>query len=183
MLFPRAGGWKRTTPLLIVALFAVSCGPSAGVVAPTVSATKIVRGPGFRFTAPAGWRVAHSPTSATARSPGATALVSAEVYRLGRPYSPDQFAAAAKELDGVAAKLALAAGGEVTASETIVVAGRKVRAYRFTATSSGSGPAADRVGFVLAGKREVQLLCQAPAGGGDVDGACGLLFDTFSLTP
>ena len=103
------------------------------------------------------------------------------MYRLGKVYSPDQFDAAAKELDGVAARLARAAGGKVVSSETTRVAGRKVRAYRFTAAAAGGGTADDRVAFVLAGRREVQLLCEAPAGAGDPDGACALLLATFSL--
>lgn len=116
------------------------------------------------------------------RSPGdPPVLVSAVVYRLGKPYTPDQFGAATKELDGVAAKLARAAGGSVTARETTTVDGRRIRAYRFTATFSGR-PYEDRVGFVLSGRREVQLLCQAPAGADDPAGACARLFDSFSLS-
>ena len=151
--------------------------------ATTATATKAVTGPGFRFTAPADWHVARTPTSITARpSAGADTLVSAAVYRLGKTYTPGGFDAAAKELDGVAARLAHAAGGKVVSGETTSVAGRKVRSYRFTASSKGAGPTDDRVAFVLAGKREVQLLCQAPRGAGDPDGACGLLYDTFSLS-
>lgn len=181
MLVPRAGGWKQTTLLLILPLSALACGSSAGGAATT--ATRVVTGPGFRFTAPAGWHVARTPTSVAARpSAASSTLVSAEVYRLGKAYSPDQFDAAAKELDGVAARLAQAAGGAVTSSETTTVDGRKVRVYRFTAKPSGGGSYDDRVGFVLAGKREVQLLCQAPAAAGDPEGSCALLFDTFSLS-
>jgi len=168
------------TLLLILPLSTVSCGSSAGGA--DTDATRVVAGPGFRFTAPADWRVTRAPTSAAARAPGeSTTLVSASVYRLGKPYSADDFDAASKELDGVAARLAQAAGGTVTSSETIAVAGRKVRAYRFSAKPDGGGSYDDRVAFVLAGKREVQLLCQAPSGAGDPDGACGLLLDTFSL--
>lgn len=130
---------------------------------------------------PTDWQVARTATSAAAHAPGdAGTRVSAAVYRLGKAYSPDEFTAAAEELDGVAAKLARAAGGTVTSSETTTVAGRKIRAYRFGSTAQGDA-ADDRVGFVLSGKREVQLLCQAPAGQGDPEGACALLFRTFSL--
>jgi hypothetical protein len=141
-----------------------------------------VHGPGLRFSAPAAWRVESTATSVTARSAGSrSALVSAVVYRLGKAYSPDQFAAASKELDGVAARLAKAAGGRVTSSETTSVDGRKIRAYRFAAQRKPGGAYEDRVGFVLDGKREVQLLCEAPAGSNDPDGACALLFSSFSL--
>jgi hypothetical protein len=33
---------------------------------------------------------------------------------------------------------------------------------------------------VLQGKREYQLLCRAPAGAGDPDGACALLYASFT---
>jgi hypothetical protein len=104
------------------------------------------------------------------------------VYRLAKPYTPERFGAAVKELDGVAAELARKAGGAITSAETTTVGGRKIRAYRFTAHSTDGERYEDRVGFVLSGTREVQLLCQAPAGANDPDGACGLLFKSFALT-
>lgn len=140
-------------------------------------------GPSFRFSAPLTWTIHRSGTSASAQAPGSTtATVSAAVYRLARRYTPDRFAEAAKELDGVAAELARKAGGKVTARETTTVDGHKIRAYRFTARRMQGTRYENRVGFVLAGKREVQLLCQAPAGAGNRDGACALLFRTFRLT-
>lgn len=181
-LLPAAGAWKRTIPLVILALFAASCGGSGNDGGTAGSErTKVVRGPGFHFTAPAGWHVGRTARSVRATRPGdAHAAVSATVYRLGKPYSPGEFDAAAKELDGVAARLAGAAGGAVTSSETTTVAARKVRAYRFTADDTGA-PTEDRVAFVLSGRREVQLLCVAPKDERDPDGACTLLFDTFTL--
>ena len=88
-------------------------------------------------------------------------------YTLQKPYSPALFAAAARELDGVAAKLAAAAGTALKTRETVSVAGKKIRAYRFGAM---------RIGFVLVGKREYQLLCQ------HADGACTRFFDSFTLS-
>jgi hypothetical protein len=87
------------------------------------------------------------------------------------------FDAVAKELDGVAAKLAAQAGGKVTERVTTTVDGRKIRAYRYT-----GGPTETRIGFVLDGKDEYQLLCQVPEGASDPDGACALLFDSFSVS-
>ncbi|HET7566422.1 MAG TPA: hypothetical protein VFJ91_00395 [Gaiellaceae bacterium] len=180
---PEASGWKRFAVLLIVPLFAAACGSSGGASTTASASARTVTGPGFRFSVPAGWRVRHDAQGANARSPGnPAALVSAATFRLGKTYAPADFAAATKELDGVAARLARAAGGTVTESETTTVDGRKVRAYRFDAKPNGAGAYADRVGFVLAGKREVQLLCQAPADAGDPDGACALLFSSFTLT-
>lgn len=157
----------------------MSCGSSAK----REVATRVVRGPSFRFSAPSAWSIHRTGTSVSARAPGGTAaLVSAAVYRLARAYTPDRFAEAARELDGVAAELARKAGGKVTARETTTVDRRRIRAYRFTARTAQGTRYDDRVGFVLAGTREVQLLCQAPAGSGDRDGACALLFRTFSWT-
>lgn len=139
--------------------------------------------PDFRFSVPRAWSIRRTPTSVAARSRASPpAIVSAAVYRLARTYTPDRFGAATKELDGVATQLARKAGGSITEAETTTVDGRRIRAYRFTARSGQGQPYDDRVGFVLSGRREVQLLCQAPAGTGDPDGACGLLFDSFTLT-
>jgi hypothetical protein len=88
-------------------------------------------------------------------------------YTLQKPYSPALFAAAAKELDGVAAKLAAKAGAALKTKETVDVAGERIRAYSFGAM---------RIGFVLVGKREYQLLCE---NAGD---ACTRLFDSFTLS-
>jgi hypothetical protein len=107
-------------------------------------------------------------------------LVSATAYRLVKPDSPTQFSRAAKELDGVAAKLAQASGGTVTESVTTIVDGQRIRAYRFTSHPAGKPSTDDRVGFLLEGRHEYQLLCRAPAGSGDPDGACALLFGSFA---
>jgi len=125
--------------------------------------------------------VARAGTAVTARGSGGddAPLVSATAYKLARAYSPALFATARTELDGVAAKLAAASNGTVTESVTTTVDGTRIRAYRFTAHPEGHPATDDRVGFVLEGKREYQLLCSAPAGSGDPDGACALLFSTF----
>jgi len=163
---------------LIVPLLVIACGSTAS---PTPVTTQVkaqtIHGPGFEFETPATWRLGHTLTSASARSRAVTpATVSAQLYRLGKAYSPSEFAAAAHELDRVAKRLVSAAGGTISRSETTTVAGRQIRAYRFNSSHGQS-----RLGFLLDRKQEVQLLCQAPAGG-DPDGACALLFATFRLT-
>lgn len=165
---------------LIVPLLLVACGSSrhAATTARHI-ATQEIHGPGFAFSTPAAWRLGHTFSAATATSRAKRpATVSAELYRLGKAYTDAQFAAAAKELDGVATRLARAAGTTVGLRESTIVDGRRIRAYRFTASTGD----AVRVGFLLDGKREIQLLCQAPRGPADPDGACGLLFATFRLT-
>jgi hypothetical protein len=125
----------------------------------------VVRGAGFSFSAPAGWST--SRTQRAVRAERGNSRVSVTTYTLQKPYSPALFGAAAKELDGVAAKLAAAAGAALTEKRTVDVAGEKIRAYRF---------ATMRIGFVLVGKREYQLLCE------DAGGACKLLFNSFTLS-
>jgi hypothetical protein len=130
-----------------------------------------VHGPGFTFSAPSAWTPARGEGAASARR--GKDLVSATVFTLLKAYRPSLFDAAAKELDGVAERLAEQAGETLSERTTTTVDGRRTRAYRFGST---------RIGFVLEGKREYQLLCRLPPDGADADGACDLLFKTFSLT-
>lgn len=143
-------------------------------------ATRVVHGPGFTFSTPAPWKVKHTDSSVSAASPDtARATVAASVMALEKPYSPAHFAEAAKELDRVAGDLASQLGGRVTSSRTAHVAGMRIRRYSLAVRDAQGHRVDDDLGFVLSGKREVQLLCQAAAGSGDPDGACALLFDTF----
>jgi hypothetical protein len=104
------------------------------------------------------------------------AVVSATTFALLRRYRPSLFDKVVTELDRNAEKLAAQAHGTLTERVTTTVAGRKIRAYRYTA-----GGYSTRIGFVLDGKREVQLLCRAPTGTLDPDGACALVFHSFTL--
>ena len=119
---------------------------------------------------PEGWRVSRSDRSIVAAQ--GTATVSVTTFTLLKPYDPARFAAAAKELDGVASRLAAAAGGSLTESATTVVAGRRIRAYRFRSKGVST-----RVGFVLVGRTEYQLVCS-----GDTGRPCDLLFSSFSVS-
>jgi hypothetical protein len=176
-VFPRVGVWKRISLAAILAFLASSCGSSSP---PPTVATKVVHGPGFTFSTPAAWRVRQTDTSVAAESPDTgKATVAASVMELEKAYEPAQFAEAAKELDRVAAKLAAQLGGSVTSSRTTTVARMRIRRYSLAVRDAQGDRVDDDLGFVLSGKREVQLLCQAAAGSGDPDGACGLLFGTF----
>lgn len=143
------------------------------------SSIRQVAGPGFRFSVPSGWTVQRTPRAVGARRD--SALVSATAFTLLKPYSPALFARAAKELDRVAAELAARSHGELRAQATTTVDGRRIRAYRFTGRPHAGAAYVERIGFVLEGKREYQLLCQAASGAGDPDGACALLFASFHL--
>ena len=125
----------------------------------------MIRGLGFTFSAPAGWSTSRTLRAVTVQS--GKSRVSVTTYTLLKPYRPALFAAAAKELDGVAAKLAAAAGTTLTEKQTVDVAGEKIRAYRFGTM---------RIGFVHVGRREYQLLCH------DAGDACALLFKSFSVS-
>lgn len=96
-----------------------------------------------------------------------------QTFSLLKPYRPDQFAAVTKELDRDAEQLAAQAGKPLKTRETTTVAGMKIRAYRYGTT---------RIGFVLVDKLEYQLLCRLGSDGGDPDGACAMLFSSFSLS-
>ena len=136
-------------------------------------------GPGFRFAVPARWTVERVERGVGARR--GSSLVSATAFTLLKPYSPSLFARVAQELDGVAAKLASESNGTLTERATTTVDGRRIRAYRFSGRSSTGARYKERIGFVLQGKREYQLLCQAATGAGDPDGACALLFASFHV--
>jgi hypothetical protein len=141
---------------------------------PATSA-KVVTGPGYSFSVPKGWTVGHPHDAVTARN--GDALVSVTTYKLLKPYEPALFDGVAAELDRSVARLAKQAKGTLVEKKTVEVDGRKVRAYRYVARGFAS-----RLGFVLQGKREWQLLCRTRAEDPDPDGACTLLFDSFSVS-
>jgi hypothetical protein len=160
---------RATLPLALLFILA-ACG---GSTQPKAQATRAVHGPGFLFSVPAGWTSRRTAAVVLARK--GAAAVSVTPFALVKRYDPARFQAAAKELDRIAAKLAARAGGSVTESTTTTVDGRKIRSYRYESRGAHL-----RIGFVLDGKREYQLLCTAP-GSTDTDGACGLLFATFKI--
>ena len=135
------------------------------------NSTRVLHGPGFTFTAPRDWSASRSAHATVARRGGSE--VSATAFTLLKPYRPSLFTAAAKELDGIAERLAAQAGETLSERSTTTVDGKRIRAYRFGTT---------KIGFVLDGKREFQLLCRMPPEGTDADGACGLLFSTFTVS-
>ncbi|HET8528098.1 MAG TPA: hypothetical protein VFL60_04250 [Gaiellaceae bacterium] len=123
-----------------------------------------MRGNGFTFEIPHGWQVERPRNAVVARDGGA--LVSVTRFPLLKPYDPARFDEVTTELDRIAGQLAQKAGSSLSSSDTVTVAGRKVRAYRY---------GDKRIGFVLEGKREYQLYCVQAAA------ACDLLFSSFTL--
>jgi hypothetical protein len=161
---------RACLPLALVFILS-ACGGSTAAEPP---ATKAVTGPGFRFDGPVGWKVSR-PGDAVEAVNG-SALVSVTTYKLLKPYEPAMFDRVATELDGSVAKLAKQAKGTVVERKTSEVDGRKIREYRYVAKGF-----ATRIGFVFEGRREWQLLCRARAEDDDPDGACKLLFASFSV--
>jgi hypothetical protein len=135
------------------------------------NSTRVLHGPGFSFAAPRDWSASRGPRATVARR--GKSVVSATTFTLLKPYRPALFDAAARELDGIAERLAAQAGETLTERTTTTVDGKQIRAYRFGTT---------RIGFLLDGKREFQLLCRMPPEGADADGACKLLFSTFTVS-
>jgi hypothetical protein len=151
-------------PLALVFILS-ACG---GGTKSTVVSTRVVHGPGYSFTAPSGWKTTR--TLRTVAVSGEGSSVSVITSTLQKPYRPALFAAATRELDGLAAKLAAEVGKPLSQKQTVEVGGQKIRAYRF-----GSA----RVGFFFVDRREYELLCRLPTDGRDARGACALLFESF----
>jgi hypothetical protein len=130
----------------------------------------VLHGTGFSFSAPKAWQ--STVSARVVRAASGRSEVSVQTFPLLRPYHPSEFAAVTKELDRDAEQLAAQAGKPLTTRETTTVAGMKIRAYRYGTT---------RIGFVLVDRLEYQLLCRLGSGGTDLDGACAMLFSSFSL--
>lgn len=181
-IFPVAVVGKRTLPIILAIVLPLALTACGGAKDAQPTDRSVVKGPGFTFEMPAGWATTSTAAATEARAAAAgDAMVSATAFTLQKPYNPAMFALAAKELDRVAAKLAAQSRSTLAESKTVIVDGRRIRAYRFT-VNPASGPSFDeRIGFVLHGKREVQLLCRAPVGSADPDGACALLYSSFRI--
>jgi hypothetical protein len=150
-------------PLVILA----GCGGS------TSAKTQTVRGDGFSYTAPADWTVVRKGPSVAAVN-GDVDRVEVVRFTLEKPYKVALFAAAAKELDGVAGRLAGQLSGKVASSSTSEVGGRKARSYTID-----YGGKTQELAFVLAGRNEFQLLCRRDASA--ANDSCAQLFSTFAL--
>lgn len=161
-----------------IALAALAAGCGGGKKAQPPAATdQTVKGSGYTFSAPAGWRVFATERGVNASGPGSL-LLSVGVYKLVKPYAPARFDAAARELDRVAARLAAGREGKVNSKQTITVAGRKVRSYRIGYKLGGKS-LSQQVTFVLRDKTEWLLVCRR--GVADPDEPCARLLASFRL--
>ena len=136
---------------------------------------KVVRGPGYRFSAPADWAVARSPRAVQVSE--GVGLVSVTRYPLVRAFRRELWTKVLPELDRTAGAVAKQQSGTVSASRTIDVSGREARSYVIDYEHEGK-ELVERITFVLRGKTEYYLLCRYERG--DTD-ACERLLATFTL--
>jgi hypothetical protein len=167
-LLPRFRQGKQAVAALAVAILA-GCGGGGASATP-----QSVTGDGYRFAAPAGWRVTHAAGMTSAAK--GQELVSVTVFTLGRSFRPALWEKTVPELDRVASQLASQLGGHVTKLEGGVLAGRRSRSYDIAFTRGGTA-LVERIAFVFSGRREYQLLCRFA---GD-DSACRDFRASFRL--
>ena len=126
-----------------------------------------VQGSGFRFLAPAAWKV----NGATA-SNGPVDRVQVNEFRLVHPYVRTEKAAAAKELDSVAVRLAQQLKGKISSRRTLEVNGFDARGYAIEHNGL-----TEEFTFVLRARQEYELLCRRTQGADDT--ACRELVTSF----
>jgi hypothetical protein len=153
----------------LAVLLLAGCGGGAAPPAP-----QSVTGDGYRFAAPAGWRVTRAGRMTSAVS--GEQLVSVTVFPLPRPFQPALWDKAAPELDRVAAQLATQLGGRIRSRAGVTLAGHRARTYDI-AFERGGKAVVERIAFILEGRREYQLLCRFA---GD-DSACREFRTSFRL--
>jgi hypothetical protein len=152
--------------LLAAVLILAGCGGKSG------AKPHVVAGDGFRFEAPAGWKVERAQQRITARH-GST-FVQVSTFRLIKPYKPALFDAVAKELSTRMRQVAQQVGGNLEQHGVVAVGGVRAHAYRVT-----SNDRLDDYTFVLSGKLEYQLLCHRKRNA--ATGACRTLVRSFVL--
>jgi hypothetical protein len=151
---------------LTLAIIVAGCGGSAK------EQSQVVKGTGFRFSAPPGWVVTRGLSAVTATQ-GAQ-FVRVSTFPLAKLYSPSLFSAVEKELRARMTALATQSGGKVEGTAVTTSAGIKAHVWRI-ATSGNL----DEYTFVLRGRREYQLLCHRPASAGD--SACSEFVQSLQL--
>jgi hypothetical protein len=152
--------------LLTVALIAVGCGGSK-------PSANVVRGDGFRFTAPSGWKVTGGGTQVTAG--GTSAFVRVSRYPLVKEYTDALFQQVTRDEQARMDAVAASEHGRVVGRGVASPGGIRSHVWRLS-----NGGSLDEYTFVLAGKREFELLCRRPATGSDA--ACKQLVQSFALS-
>jgi hypothetical protein len=147
-LIPRH--FRRKQALALAVLILTGCGGSSTPKA------QVVTTPGFRFEAPAGWKVARSPRKVSAAH--GSELVQVATFALQKPYSAALFGRVAKELSARMSEVAQQVHGTVSSTKTVTAGGIRSHSYDVDV-----GDHVDEYTFVLRGLHEVQLLCRRDA--------------------
>jgi 3-oxoacyl-ACP reductase-like protein len=151
--------------LLAVIILSGCGGSSTSKVQP-----QTVTGPGFSFSAPAGWQ----PTVGKRRASAShdDELVQVAAFPLLKPYRDALFARVERELNARMQQVAAQTGGTVSGHSTVTTGGIRAHSYEVSV-----GDHVDQYTFVLQGMREFQLLCRRKASSDDE--ACKLLLTSF----
>jgi hypothetical protein len=157
--------------LLLAAAIVAGCGGSSARNAP--AAWQSVRGPGFSFQAPAGWKVERAKSRVSVSHD--SELVQVSTFPLLKPYDAKLFDRVARELRLRMRQIAGQTNGRLSGERTVSVDGIRAHAYEVTV-----GDKVDEYVFVLVGRREYLLLCRRSATASDQ--ACARLTETFSRT-
>ena len=152
---------------MAAAVIAAGCGGAH------VSA-RLVGGKGFSFSAPGDWTVSRGLRSVQV-SHGID-VVSVTRFPLLRAYRPELWPKVVPEIDRGAAAVASDQHGTVAARATVTISGEEARRYDIVYARSGK-QLVERLGFVLRGKTEYELLCRFERGKNA--SACDRLFKTF----
>jgi hypothetical protein len=138
---------------------------------------QLLTGKGYAFSAPGDWTVAHTARSLQAAR--GIAVVSVTRFPLLHAYVPALWPQVVPEMDRSAAGVASDQHGTLSARRTVSIAGEQARRYDVEYDRNGK-KLVERLGFVLHGKTEYELLCRFERS--KSSSACDLLFRTFTLT-
>jgi hypothetical protein len=141
---------KQSALAVAAVLAAAGCGGSSG----HASKLQTIRGDGYRFLAPSGWKVEKKEGRILNVSSGDD-ILSVTSFTLAGRARPK-----IADLDRTSRELARVVGGKVASARLETVAGKPARVYRL----EYKGLAAD-VTFVFRGRDEFELYCQFRAGG------------------
>jgi hypothetical protein len=136
--------------LILAVIGLAGCGGPSGA---TPSSWQTVRGTGFTFEAPAGWKVERLQNRVSATH--GSELVEVSTFPLAKAYDAKLFVPVATELRSRMQQIARQTGGTLSVKPAVVADG--VRSHAFDVTA---GDRVDEYTFVLSGKREYLLLCR-----------------------
>jgi len=166
-LIPGVGRCKQA--LLLGAVILAGCGGS-GAAKPQKD-WQSVTGPGFRFQAPAGWKVERAKARVSASHE--SELVQVATFPLLKAYDAALFEKVARELQVRMKQIAGQTNGKLSGRRTVTADGIRAHAYDVAV-----GEHVDEYTFVLAGKREYLLLCRRSSED-DASQACARLARSF----